>query len=183
MKSRSFREIWYGLMKIQTYWEPEFDEHPLIFPNMLRANNAIQIRVPIDDTHTADLFVRFAPTVDGSTAPDRDEPGVTYKPPHKDPSDALHPFTKFNMNLDVQAQDHMAWETQGVIADRTVEHLAGSDRGIVLYRKMVKREIEKVRQGLDPLGLVRDPDHEMIDTNLQEELDEMTPERIARLGK
>ena len=170
-------------MKIQTYWKLEFDEHPLIFPNMLRANNAIQIRVPIDDTHTADLFVRFTPTADGSIAPDQGDPEVTYKPPHKDPPHALHPFTRFDMERDVQAQDHMAWETQGAIADRTVEHLASSDRGIVLYRNMVKREIEKVRQGLDPLGLVRDPDHEPFDTNLDKELREIASERLKQLGK
>ena len=179
----SFREVSYGLMKIQTYWKPECDEHPRIFPNMLRANNAIQIRVPIDDTHTADLFVRFTPTDDGSIAPDQGDPEVTYKPPHNDPPDALHPFTRFDMERDVQAQDHMAWETQGVIADRTVEHLASSDRGIVLYRNMVKREIEEVRQGLDPLGLVRDPDHEPFDTNLDKELREIASERLKQLGK
>jgi len=31
---------------------------------------------------------------------------------------------------------------------------------------MLRREIERVQQGLDPLGVIRDPDHEMIDTGL-----------------
>ena len=180
VKSISFQEVPYGLMKIQTYWKPEFDEHPLIFPNMLRAINAIQIRVPVDDTHTDDLFVRFTPTDDGKPAPDQGDPSVSYMPPHKDPPDALHPFTRFDMDLDVQSQDHMAWETQGPIANRAAEHLAYSDRGVVMYREMVKREIEKVQRGLDPLGLVRDPDHEMIDTNLEQELQEMDLERLKR---
>ena len=70
----------------------------------------------------------------------------------------------------VYAQDHMAWETQGPIADRTTEHLAHSDRGVVLLRKVVRENIERVQQGLDPMGVIRDPDHPMIDTNLLGEI-------------
>jgi 5,5'-dehydrodivanillate O-demethylase len=71
----------------------------------------------------------------------------------------------------VQAQDHMAWETQGPIADRTHERLATSDRGIVMLRELMKREIGKVQQGLDPLGLIREASRDsMIDTNLEKAL-------------
>jgi hypothetical protein len=35
---------------------------------------------------------------------------------------------------------------------------------------MMKREIEKVQKGLDPLGVVRNPDHPTIDTKLAESL-------------
>jgi 5,5'-dehydrodivanillate O-demethylase len=71
----------------------------------------------------------------------------------------------------VQAQDHMAWETQGPVADRTRERLATSDRGVVMLRELMKREMAKVQKGLDPLGLVRDPNQDtMIDTNLEEAL-------------
>jgi 5,5'-dehydrodivanillate O-demethylase len=71
----------------------------------------------------------------------------------------------------VQAQDHMAWETQGPVADRTHERLATSDRGVVLLREVMKREIANVRQGLDPLGLVRDSTQDkMIDTKLEDAL-------------
>jgi hypothetical protein len=60
----------------------------------------------------------------------------------------------------------MVWETQGAIPDRSVERLATSDRGVVLLRNVLKEQIGRVQQGLDPLGVIRDPDHEMIDTNL-----------------
>ena len=93
-------------------------------------------------------------------------------PPHKNPPEGMHPFTKFDMEWDIASQDHMAWETQGTIVDRTAEHLASSDRGVVMYRNMLKREIEKVQQGIDPIGLYRDPDHEVIDTNLDRDLRE-----------
>jgi 5,5'-dehydrodivanillate O-demethylase len=62
----------------------------------------------------------------------------------------------------------MAWETQGPIADRTTEHLSYSDRGIHLFRKVTREQIERVQHGLDPMGVIRDPNHPMLDTNIDE---------------
>jgi hypothetical protein len=41
-----------------------------------------------------------------------------------------------------------------------------------MYRNVLKREIEKVQAGLDPLAVVRDPDQPMIETFLTEALAE-----------
>jgi len=166
-----FYEVPYGIMKRRTYVNGNRDEHPVIFPNILRQANATQIRVPIDDTHTRIFFVRFDPTEDGGLVEEEADPPVEYKKPFKNPPEALHPFTRFNMTVDVQAQDHMAWETQGPIADRTKERLATSDRGIVMLREIMKREIERVQKGLDPKGVIRDAsEYKMIDTGLTESL-------------
>ncbi len=165
-----FYEFPQGIMKKRTYKNGSIDEHPLIFPNILRQGNATQIRVPMDDTHTKVFFVRFYPSEDGQVAREERDPEVEYVQPYKNPPDALHPFTRFKMDQ-VQAQDHMAWETQGPVADRTRERLATSDRGVVMLREVMKREIAKVQQGLDPLGIVRDPSQDkMIDTNLEKAL-------------
>jgi 5,5'-dehydrodivanillate O-demethylase oxygenase subunit len=174
-----FIEVPFGIIKKRTYKNGHVDEHPVLFPNILRQGDATQIRVPIDDEHTKIFFVRFEPTEDGSIIEDEGEPEVTFIPPYKSP-DELHPIGRFDMTLDVQAQDHMAWETQGPIADRSVERLATSDRGIVMFRNMLKREIERVQMGLDPKAVVRDPDHEMIDTKLQESLSERRYQPRAR---
>jgi 5,5'-dehydrodivanillate O-demethylase len=64
----------------------------------------------------------------------------------------------------------MAWETQGAIPDRSVERLATSDRGVVLLRQVFKENIERVQRGEDPMGVVREPNHWMIDTKLTETL-------------
>jgi 5,5'-dehydrodivanillate O-demethylase len=154
-----------GIMKRRTYVDGTVEEHPLVFPNMLRQSNSLQIRVPLDDTHTAHIHVVFRPTPDGSEVDEPDELPVEYLAPYKDPPDGVHPFARFTLRS-VLAQDHMAWETQGPIADRTQEHLGASDRGIVLLRRLLKEQIERVQQGLDPLGVIRDPDHAEIDTNL-----------------
>jgi 5,5'-dehydrodivanillate O-demethylase len=124
-----------GIWKHRTYVSGEVDSHPLLFPTVLRQGNATQIRVPIDDTHIWHVLVHFEPTEDGSPVEDEGDPPVRHARYHKDPPDALYPFTRFTMHS-VAAQDHMAWETQGPITDRTAEHLAASDRGVVLLRRL-----------------------------------------------
>lgn len=161
----------YGIMKKRTYTSGLVDQHPLIFPNILRQGNGTEIRVPLDDTHTRVYQVRFNPSPDGSLV-NQPEPELDKGEPHKEPMGVPHPFTRYTMHA-VDAQDYMAWETQGPIADRSGEHLAYSDRGVVLLRRLVKEQIERVQQGLDPLGVVRDPEHELIDTCLSATLEEL----------
>src|ERR671932_216482 len=145
-----------GIVKRRTYVDGNVDEHPLIFPNILRQGNATQIRVPIDDTHTAHIHVQFHRNEDGSLTEDNEDPPVEYLPSYKDIPDGIHPYARFNLTT-VLSQDHMAWETQGPIADRTAEHLSYSDRGVVMLRRLLKEQIEKALLGEDPLGVLRDP--------------------------
>jgi hypothetical protein len=55
----------------------------------------------------------------------------------------------------------MAWETQGPVLDRTRERLGSADKGVVMYRRLVKEQIEALAQGKVPLG-VRPADRESI---------------------
>ena len=73
----------------------------------------------------------------------------------------------------VDAQDYMVWETQGPIANRPVERLATTDRGVVMLREMLAREIRRVQAGFDPLAVLRDPDFPVIHTHLDETMAEM----------
>jgi 5,5'-dehydrodivanillate O-demethylase len=164
--SYEFYEVPYGIMKRRSFTDGTMEEHPLIFPNLLRQANRTQIRVPIDDTHTWIVYLHFVPSENGAPV-NRDEVPVDYRKPFKNPPDALHPFARFRLD-EVDAQDVMAWETQGPIADRTRERLTSSDHGIVMYRAMVMREIEKVQKNLDPMNVIRDPDHAIIDTKFEE---------------
>ena len=174
-----FYEVSYGLMKRRTYKNGMIDEHPVIFPNILRQGNVGQIRVPMDDSHTKVYFVRFFPSENGEIV-EHDEPPVEYVKPYKNPPDALHPYTKFRMDM-VQAQDHMAWETQGPVADRAIERLTSSDRGIVMLREVMFREMKKARQGLDPMGVIRNPTRNpLIDTHLLESIAQIGENRASR---
>jgi 5,5'-dehydrodivanillate O-demethylase len=55
-------------------------------------------------------------------------------------------------------QDRCAQESQGPIFDRTAEHLGVSDEGVILLRRMLRQSIDAVKNGRDPLGIVRDPE-------------------------
>ena len=69
----------------------------------------------------------------------------------------LTPDGEYQMNS-FYSQDKMAWETQGAIADRSRENLGSSDEGIILYRKLLRDQIEIVQNGGEPIALMRDPE-------------------------
>jgi len=148
---------WTGIRKVRTYGgdRPERElGHPAIFPNILIAPQAkfitTHFRVPVDDTHTAIYWVEFLPTEDGSLVHQRDE-----DMPLEIMTHPLQPGGEYELHNFVY-QDQMAWETQGAIADRTSELLGASDRGVVMYRDLLRQQIKRVQNGLDPEGVVRD---------------------------
>jgi hypothetical protein len=51
----------------------------------------------------------------------------------------------------------MAWVTQGPLARRDLEKLGESDKGIIMYRKLLKQQAEVVADGGDPMNTFRDP--------------------------
>lgn len=124
--------------------------HPLVFPNMLRVGSGrqhrFQIRVPVDDTHTLHWWYSCyfpapgAPPLDQATIP-------VYEVPFRDERGFIVDF--------VDGGDIMTWISQGAIADRTREMLVDTDRGIVLYRRMLTEQAERATNGEDPLGVVR----------------------------
>ena len=60
-----------------------------------------------------------------------------------------------------------AQESQGAIYDRSNEHLAYTDRGVILLRRLYKESIESVKNGGDPVGVVRDPAKNEIDSAIR----------------
>ena len=142
---------------------PLVDEHPLVFPTTLRHvasyeggkghRHNLQIRVPIDDTHTQVFRVSFVPSEVEKSPAEAPVP-LRYSQLKKGPRE-------YDMRM-VSAQDSMAWETQGEVTDRTQERLGVGDEGIILLRKLLKEQIENVQNGLDPMGMIRDPEKNRI---------------------
>jgi 5,5'-dehydrodivanillate O-demethylase len=147
----------YGIMKRRLLeGEPEDTDdwiigHPLLFPNILsiggqRGNSqSLQIRVPIDDENT----LQFA-----------------YRTKVRAPDAAPAPMRSVHIKLfdeqgriipdGIPKQDMLAWVAQGPIADRTGEHLTTSDEGVILYRKLLIEQLDRVERGDDPMGVIRD---------------------------
>lgn len=139
--------------------------NPLIFPNMVRTIehpwHAMHWRVPIDDTHTLVFWMGFQPDTDGPST-DRATPEELENPPFEQHPPQKRPDGRYVREL-FWAQDRMAWETQGPILDRMREHLGASDRGIILFRQMLKDQIERVQRGQDALGVIREPVGDVIE--------------------
>jgi 5,5'-dehydrodivanillate O-demethylase len=158
IKKYEFEVFDYGIMKkrLAANGDGELavvNQHPLVFPNMLRQRHGrehyLQYRVPVDDTHTLFFEIYFLESKDRAAIDQPEDPPVTYAAAAKTP-DGVYKMEK------VWMQDYMAWETAGPIYERSREHLATADRGILLYRKMLRAEIDKVRRGKDPMGVMRD---------------------------
>jgi 5,5'-dehydrodivanillate O-demethylase len=146
---------WAGIQKQRIFAgdAPAEAPHPLIFPNILfvpvRLGYAMHFRTPIDDFNTQVFQFRFNPTKDGSVAKQPEDAAIEYV-------STKNGEGEFHMD-NFASQDHMAWETQGPIADRGKEHLGEGDRGIIMFRKLLREQIHAVEKGETPVGINTDP--------------------------
>ena len=167
----AFTEYEYGIYKRRvmeggseedTSWR---EGHPIIFPYYLRQGGdgfdrtkwgmtgpAVQIRVPIDDTHTAHWWVMCHQKEEG--APEQRFEDIPFFQPPVIQLDA-HDQPQYLLLDSNSAQDLAAWITQGDIADRTGEHLGRSDKGIIMFRQMLEDNINIVEDGGDPMNTFR----------------------------
>jgi phenylpropionate dioxygenase-like ring-hydroxylating dioxygenase large terminal subunit len=58
--------------------------------------------------------------------------------------------------------DYEAQVGQGPIAIHALEHLAATDRGVIMFRRMLRTGMRAVAAGRDPLGIVRDAGHAIL---------------------
>ena len=127
-----------------------------LWPNAFFLGDHFEWRVPIDDENTLSVAWVFA------RVPVEREPYVqqaipSWRGPVADASGRW--ITTHVMN-----QDFVAWVGQGRVADRTQEKLGRSDRGILMLRRLLMADIDAVRRGEDPKGVVRDA---MVNTCIQ----------------
>jgi 5,5'-dehydrodivanillate O-demethylase len=149
----------YGIVKrrvLEGFGEEDEDwrvGHPILFPNILLAGtntrSIMQFRVPVDTTHTLHVSHYTYRAAPGTTAPE--QPRVPYRrvPLYDERGEFIVEYV-FN-------QDYMAWTRQGAVAPRDRERLGESDAGILLYRKLLKQQMELVLDGGEPMNVFRDP--------------------------
>lgn len=121
-----------------------------IWPNAVYEGNSrachIEWYTPIDDRRTLAIswfFNRAAPNalIDGIE--------VTHwrSPPRDDDGEFV---MSHRLN-----RKHVMWITQGMISDRTKEHLMESDRGIVMLRNKLFSQLALIADGGEPKGTLR----------------------------
>jgi phenylpropionate dioxygenase-like ring-hydroxylating dioxygenase large terminal subunit len=54
--------------------------------------------------------------------------------------------------------DYEAQVSQGAIAHHSEEHLATSDKGVAMLRRLLQKQVDLVREGKDPAGVSFDPE-------------------------
>jgi len=159
-----FDEFEYGIVKRRillggTEEDDEWKEgHPVLFPNILLVGNesraTFQFRVPVDDEHTQHISIYNYRAAPGTVAPAQDLVPYRYVP-LKDGHDRYILDWTFN-------QDYMAWVTQGPIAAREREVLGESDKGIIMFRKQLKRNMAIMEDGGDPMNVFRSAEPEIL---------------------
>jgi len=119
-----------------------------LWPNCLYVGH-FEWRVPIDDENTLSVGW-FLDPVPGEEPFEQDLIPCWTAP-------VTDPATGRWIDTHIMNQDFVAWVGQGVIADRTREHLGESDRGVLMMRKKMFEQLEVVKAGEDPMAIIRDP--------------------------
>ena len=145
------RRVVEGTTEEDTDWK---NGHPVIFPQILFVGSivsgSLQYRVPVDDEttmHYTWFFYRPNPGHE-EAKPQQDSIPYWYLPLYEEDGRLIEDL--------VNHQDFVAWITQGAIADRSKEKLGESDKGIIMYRKLLEQQMNIVEDGGDPMGTVRD---------------------------
>ena len=120
-----------------------------------------QWHVPVDDygCYWYSIFTSFGAPVDKDTM--RTQRLKTYPAPDYKPifsrenawgfsADEQRAETFTGMGFDINIHDQWACESQGRIQDRTKEHLGSTDKGIVLYRRILLDAIRRNQAGEKP---------------------------------
>jgi 5,5'-dehydrodivanillate O-demethylase len=121
-----------------------------LWPNCLFTGGHFEWRVPIDDARTLSVGW-FFDRVPNEMAPFAQSRIPYWYSPITDPATGRW-ITSHVMN-----QDFVAWVGQGVVADRTREHLGESDRGVIMMRRRLLEEADVVSRGGEPKAVLRDP--------------------------
>ena len=113
--------------------------HPILFPHVLMVGN----------TYHVSLYVF------------RTAPGAEHIPQETVPYRHVHLYDeegKWVLDY-IFNQDYMAWASQGPIAERNREKLGESDKGIILYRNLLKQQLKVLAEGGVPMNVIRDAEY------------------------
>jgi 5,5'-dehydrodivanillate O-demethylase oxygenase subunit len=125
--------------------------NPILFPYLLAfgpfdgiIRQTYQLGVPIDDTKTWHLEYALYTFPDEIDVPEQAVVPYTAAPLLDEQGELIRDY--------VLAQDMMAWHSQGPITERWNETLGVSDHDVIAYRRLLRREIEKVQRGEEPMN-------------------------------
>jgi 5,5'-dehydrodivanillate O-demethylase oxygenase subunit len=118
-------------------------------------SHIMRFRVPVDDVATRTFYVRAREAKDRNTVLVTNGLVQRERGIYERVEDGW-------WGLASREQDRAAQESQGLVADRSRETLGTSDRGVVLFRRMLTEAIAAVARGDDPPGITREEQSDLI---------------------
>jgi phenylpropionate dioxygenase-like ring-hydroxylating dioxygenase large terminal subunit len=135
---------------------------PLLFPNLISTpdvllgpgpTTTVGWVVPVDDTHHRRFHSMKVPT------------NLNGRPRQMYTEKRTKPWLEMSSaERQASPSDWEAQESQGPITYHSEEHLATSDRGIGMLRRLLRQQIRLVQEGGDPIGLTYDPSKALFNT-------------------
>jgi 5,5'-dehydrodivanillate O-demethylase len=141
-----YRRVREGQPEASRYWTVG---RVALWPNGFYLGRHFEWRVPVDDENTLSVAWFFVRVPQGRE-PYEQGRVPTWSSPIRGPDGRW--ITSHVIN-----QDIVAWVGQGRIADRSKENLRSSDIGITMMRNRFFEELEAIKVGRDPKGVIRDP--------------------------
>jgi 5,5'-dehydrodivanillate O-demethylase len=149
---------WYGMQIEMRVPGRKAKQDHFIFPSTNRFTRArvgdvpshdMRIRVPTDDTKTTTFWLNTYPSI-------TDKGRLETKGLEKSERGVYERVEDGWWDLPSHEQDRAAQESQGLITERSLEILGWTDRGIAMFRGMLRDGMKAVAEGRDPLGVLRE---------------------------
>jgi phenylpropionate dioxygenase-like ring-hydroxylating dioxygenase large terminal subunit len=105
---------------------------------------AVTYCVPIDDTHQLGASIRWVPDDDADQPTGREQLAPAGR------KDVSYEYTQRHPD------DKEAVESQGPIALHGLEHLVTSDKGVIMFRRILRTAIHAIGEGKDAKGIIRE---------------------------
>jgi phenylpropionate dioxygenase-like ring-hydroxylating dioxygenase large terminal subunit len=112
--------------------------------------------VPVDDTHTLGFHVEAVPTVNGKRKPSN------FLIAQEGRTSGTQESHRSYEDTQRYPDDKQAQESQRPIAVHALEHLGVTDRGVTMFRNLLRRALRALAEGQDPQGVIRDPEKRVI---------------------
>ncbi len=179
----------------------QYHETHTVWPSQrVNKGNASNIKwaVPVDDYRTRWFDVEFFPFVDGKLTEEAQKVVYATNNPmpnigraHDLPADWAqqvgsywnygHPWRQGNIWEDEVAQQTQGPEERHYLPDWEGWHLGKSDEGLIMNRKVWAEQVIRVREGEDPIGIVRAPEDDEIIRITSDDINGLTREEGMRL--
>lgn len=112
--------------------------------------------VPVDDTHTIGFHIEAVRVVDGKRR------ASNFLIAQEGRTSGTQEQHRSYEDTQRYPDDKQAQESQRPIAIHALEHLCATDRGVTMFRNLLRNSLKALSTGQDPQGIIRDPKKRVI---------------------